>query len=316
MPIAFVFPGQGSQTIGMLGTIADENPVYGDIVNATFNRASNVLGYDLWELLQNGSAAELNRTKKTQPAILTASYALWQIWISKQGVKPVILAGHSLGEYTALVCAEAMDFEDVISLVSMRGQYMQESVAGNEGTMAAIFGLEDDEVIRICEEIAASSGSVVSVVNFNAPGQVVIAGNAEAVESAGNELINAGAKKAVKLPVSVPAHCSLMESAAEKLAKKLHSTEFNRPIIPVINNVHVTIENDVEAIKEALVKQLYSPVKWSAIINKMLDEGTEHIVECGSGKILTGLNRRINKNISAHSIFDTATIDKVFEELS
>ncbi|MCK5665788.1 MAG: ACP S-malonyltransferase [Thiotrichaceae bacterium] len=316
MSIAFVFPGQGSQSIGMLGSIIEENSAYGDIVTSTFNSASNILGYDLWELIQNGTDSELNQTKKTQPAILAASYALWQIWLSKNGAMPVVMAGHSLGEYTALVCAEAMDFSDAIALVSLRGQYMQEAVADTQGAMAAILGLDDDEVIRICDETAASSGSVVSAVNFNAPGQVVIAGTSAAVESAISALTAAGAKKAITLPVSVPSHCSLMKSAADKLAKKLHSTEIDRPIIPVINNVHVTIENDVDSIRDALVKQLYMPVKWTATINKMLAEGTESIVECGPGKVLSGLNRRINKNISAHSMFDSITIDKVFEELS
>ncbi len=316
MSIAFVFPGQGSQTIGMLGNIADENPEYGDIVNATFNRASNVLGYDLWELVQNGTDTELNRTKKTQPAILTASYALWQIWMSKEGPMPVVMAGHSLGEYTALVCAEAIDFDDAVELVSLRGQYMQEAVADTEGAMAAILGLEDDVVVKICEETAETTESVVAAVNFNSPGQVVISGTAEAVDSAISALSNAGAKKTIKLPVSVPSHCSLMTGAADKLAKKLHSTEFDRPIIPVINNVHVTIENEVDSIKDALVKQLYKPVRWTETINKMLAEGTENIVECGPGKVLTGLNRRINKNIPAHAMLDAVTIDKVFEELS
>lgn len=316
MSIAFVFPGQGSQSIGMLGSIIEENSAYGDIVTSTFNSASNVLGYDLWELIQNGTDSELNQTKKTQPAILAASYALWQIWLSKNGAMPVVMAGHSLGEYTALVCAEAMDFSDAIALVSLRGQYMQEAVADTQGAMAAILGLDDDEVIRICDETAASSGSVVSAVNFNAPGQVVIAGTSAALESAISALTAAGAKKAIILPVSVPSHCSLMKGAADKLAKKLHSTEIDRPIIPVINNVHVTIENEVESIRDALVKQLYKPVKWTATINKMLAEGTDSIIECGPGKVLSGLNRRINKNISAHSMFDSITIDKVFEELS
>ena len=316
MSIAFVFPGQGSQAIGMLGSIVDENPVYGDIVSTTFNRASNELGYDLWELIQNGAEADLNKTKKTQPAILAASYALWQIWMSKEGVVPVVMAGHSLGEYTALVCAEAMDFSDAIALVSLRGQYMQEAVAEGEGAMAAILGLDDDVVIKVCEETAAKNDAVVSAVNFNAPGQVVIAGNSAAVENAISALSNAGAKKAIKLPVSVPSHCALMKSAADKLEKKLHSTEIDRPIIPVINNVHVTIENDVDSIRDALVKQLYNPVQWVATINKMLAEGTEQIVECGPGKVLTGLTKRINKNISTHPIYDSITIDKVFEELS
>lgn len=229
---------------------------------------------------------------------------------------PVVMAGHSLGEYTALVCAEAMDFSDAISLVSLRGQYMQEAVADGEGAMAAILGLDDDAVIKICEETAAANEMIVSAVNFNAPGQVVIAGNSEAVKHASSALLAAGAKKAIKLPVSVPSHCSLMKSAADKLARKLHSIEIDRPNIPVINNVHVTIENDVESIRDALVKQLYNPVQWVGTINKMLAEGTEQIVECGPGKVLTGLTKRINKNIVAHPMYDSITIDKVFEDLA
>ena len=316
MSIAFVFPGQGSQSIGMLGSIVNEIPAYGDIISTTFNSASNVLGYDLWEMIQNGTAADLNQTKKTQPAILAASYALWQIWLSKEGPMPVIMAGHSLGEYTALVCAEAMDFSDAISLVSMRGQYMQEAVADDGGSMAAIVGLDDDMVIKVCEETALASGGVVAAVNFNAPGQVVISGNSDTVESAMSTLINAGAKKAIKLPISVPSHCSLMKSAAEKLKKKLHSTEIDRPVIPVINNVYMTIENDVESIRSALVKQLSNPVQWVGTINKMIAEGTDQIVECGPGTVLTGFTRRINKNISAHPMYDSVTIDKAFEEVS
>ncbi|MCU7835532.1 MAG: ACP S-malonyltransferase [gamma proteobacterium symbiont of Taylorina sp.] len=316
MSIAFVFPGQGSQTIGMLGGIADENPAYGEIVNSIFKQASDTLGFDLWELIQNGSEAELNQTKNTQPAILAASYALWQIWKNKEGCMPVVMAGHSLGEYTALVCAEAIDFSAAVSLVSLRGQYMQDAVAENEGAMAAILGMEDDSVVKICEEIAIENEAIVSAANFNSPGQVVISGSVQAVEKAISALNNAGAKKAIKLPVSVPSHCMLMESAADKLAKKLLSTDIDRPVIPVINNVHVTIENEAELIRDALVKQLYKPVRWVETINKMLAEGTEQIIECGPGKVLTGLNRRINRNIAAHPVFDAVTIDKVFEELS
>lgn len=316
MSVAFVFPGQGSQSIGMLGDIADENPLYGEIVSSTYKDASDGLGYDLWELVQNGSESELNQTRNTQPAILAASYALWQIWKSKQGTMPVVLAGHSLGEYTALVCAETMGFSDAISLVSLRGKYMQEAVAEGEGAMAAVLGLEDDVIIKLCEQTSADNEGIVAAVNFNAPGQVVIAGNTETVAQAIIAANDAGAKKIIKLPVSVPSHCALMEGAAEKLAKKLISIDLDRPVIPVINNVHVTIENEVDAIRDALVRQLTHPVRWVEIINKMLAEGTDQIIECGPGKVLTGLNRRINRNIPTHPVFDAATMDKALEELS
>jgi len=325
MSTAFIFPGQGSQSVGMLGSIADENPAYGEIITSTFKQASDVLGYDLWELTQNGPESELNNTRITQPAMLAAGYALWQIWKSKEGIVPAVMAGHSLGEYTALVCAEALDFSDAINLVSLRGKYMQDAVADVEGAMAAVLGLEDDVVIKVCEDTAIAMNDstqegaqkkIVSAVNFNAPGQVVIAGHSDAVEQAILAANEAGAKKTVKLAVSVPSHCSLMDSAAQKLAKKLQSTEFDRPVIPVINNVHVTIENETDTIRDALVKQLSHPVRWVETINKMVAEGTDHIVECGPGKVLTGLNRRINRRMPAYAMFDSATIDKVFEEVS
>ena len=316
MSIAFIFPGQGSQTVGMLGSIADENPKYGEIITSTFQQASDRLGIDLWALVQNGPESELNTTKNTQPAILAASYALWQIWCSKEGVVPAVMAGHSLGEYTALVCSEALDFSVAIELVSSRGKYMQDAVETGEGAMAAILGLDDEAVIKVCAQTAAESGRVISAVNFNAPGQVVIAGHSDAVEQAITLAKNSGAKKAVKLAVSVPSHCSLMDSAAEKLSDKLKSITIERPVIPVINNVHVTIENDSDTIRDSLIKQLSHPVRWVETVNKMAAEGTKQIVECGPGKVLTGLNKRINRQMPAHAMFDTATIDKVFEELS
>ncbi|MCU7798825.1 MAG: ACP S-malonyltransferase [gamma proteobacterium symbiont of Lucinoma myriamae] len=316
MSIAFIFPGQGAQSVGMLSTIADENPEYGEIITSTFQQASDRLGMDLWNLVKNGPEAELNRTTNTQPAMLAAGYALWQIWQSKEGVTPAVLAGHSLGEYTALVCSEALDFSDAIALVASRGRYMQDAVDSGEGAMAAILGLDDEAVIKVCEDTAEESGRVVSAVNFNAPGQVVIAGHSDAVEQAIIVAKNSGAKKAIKLAVSVPSHCSLMESAAQKLSKKLESINMERPVIPVINNVHVTIENEIDTIRDSLVKQLSHPVRWVETINKMAAEGTKQIVECGPGKVLTGLNRRINRQMLAHAMFDAATIDKVFEELS
>ncbi len=316
MSIAFIFPGQGSQSVGMLGTIADENPSYGEIITSTFQQASDVLGYDLWEITQKGPESKLNSTRITQPAMLSAGYALWQIWKDKNGKVPAVLSGHSLGEYTALVCAEAIDFSDAIDLVASRGRYMQDSVGAGEGAMAAILGMDNDDVIKACEEVSLTSGRIVSAVNFNAPGQVVIAGHADAVEQAMVLVKNGAAKKVIKLPISVPSHCALMDSAAVKLEKKLQTISFERPVIPVINNVHVTIENDTDSIRGSLVKQLYKPVRWVEVINKMIAEGTDQIIECGPGKVLTGLNKRINRQISTYPIFDTATIDKTFEELS
>jgi [acyl-carrier-protein] S-malonyltransferase len=321
MSIAFIFPGQGSQSVGMLSSILEQNPKYGEIVITTFKQASDVLGFDLWALTQNGPEEELNKTRNTQPAILTASYALWQIWNEKEGKVPAIMAGHSLGEYTALVCAEAIDFADAVDLVNHRGRYMQDAVQPGEGAMAAILGLDDDAVIKVCEATAsqlAAAGQerVVSAVNFNAPGQVVIAGHSDAVDKAIEAANESGAKKSVKLAVSVPSHCALMEEAAEKLSAKLRLINIQRPVIPVINNVHVTIENDGDLIRDALVKQLSRPVRWVETINKMISEGSNRIVECGPGKVLTGLNRRINRRMPADAVYDAATIDKLFEELS
>ncbi len=316
MSIAFIFPGQGSQSVGMLGSFASENPDYNEIILSTFQQASDTLGFDLWEMTQNGPESELNTTRNTQPAMLAAGFALWQIWQSKNGAAPAVLAGHSLGEYTALVCAEAIDFSEAIDLVATRGRYMQEAVESGEGAMAAILGLDDNEVIKVCEDVAEQSGRVISAVNFNAPGQVVIAGHSDAVEQAISLAKNTGAKKAIKLTVSVPSHCALMDSAGERLEKKLAAITVERPVIPVINNVHVTIENEVDSIRDSLVKQLSKPVRWVETINKMVAEGTDQIVECGPGKVLTGLNKRINRQMPTHPIFDTATIDKVFEELS
>lgn len=316
MSIAFIFPGQGSQSVGMLGTIADENPAYGEMIASTFQQASDVLGFDLWDMAQNGPESDLNTTRNTQPAMLAAGYALWQIWKDKEGAVPAVLAGHSLGEYTALVCAEAIEFSDAIDLVASRGRYMQDAIEKGEGAMAAILGLDSAIVKKVCEQTALESGRVVSAVNFNAPGQVVIAGHSDAVEQAIVLAKNTGAKKAIKLAVSVPSHCSLMDDAAERLAKKLASINIERPVIPVINNVHVTIENEVDSIRNSLVKQLSNPVRWVETINKMVAEGTDQIVECGPGKVLTGLNKRINRQMPTHPMFDCATIDKVFEELS
>ncbi|HEY7865780.1 MAG TPA: ACP S-malonyltransferase [Psychromonas sp.] len=299
----FAFPGQGSQHVGMLAELAQSYPVVLD----TFKQASDVLGYDLWELVQQGPAETLNQTDKTQPALLTASVALWRIWAEKQGPTPSVIAGHSLGEYSALVCAGVIEFKDAVKLVELRGQLMQQAVPAGTGAMSAIIGLDNDRIAACC--VQAQQGQVVSPVNFNSPGQVVIAGNKEAVERAGILLKEAGAKRVMPLPVSVPSHCALMKPAAEKLAVALQSIHFNSPEIAVINNVDVIAESDVEKIKDALVRQLFCPVRWSDIVEKMASEGITIQVEAGPGKVLSGLVRRINKSLTAQVINDSATLE-------
>lgn len=260
---AFVFPGQGSQSVGMLAELAVQYPV----IEETFREASDVLGYDLWALAQQGPAEELNKTWQTQPALLTASVALWRVWQQAGGKAPALMAGHSLGEYSALVCAGVIAFADAVRLVELRGKFMQEAVPEGTGAMAAIIGLDDAAIAKACEESA--QGQVVSPVNFNSPGQVVIAGNKEAVERAGAACKAAGAKRALPLPVSVPSHCALMKPAAEKLAVELQNIVFNAPAIPVVNNVDVKCETSPDAIRDALVRQLYSPVLWTQTVEFM-----------------------------------------------
>lgn len=299
----FAFPGQGSQSIGMLADLAASYPVVVD----TFKEASDALGYDLWALVQEGSAEELNQTDKTQPALLTASVAIWRVWAELGGEKPATIAGHSLGEYSALVCAGVIDFKDAVKLVELRGQLMQQAVPAGVGAMYAIIGLGDDEIAKACEE--AAQGEVVSPVNYNSPGQVVIAGNKAAVERAGALCKEAGAKRALPLPVSVPSHCALMKPAADKLAEALQALTFNTPEVDVINNVDVSVESDAEKIKDALVRQLYSPVRWTEIVTKMAEQGINLQVEAGPGKVLSGLVRRINKSFTAQAINDTASLE-------
>jgi len=304
MTKAFIFPGQGSQSIGMLAELAESYPV----VQNTFSQASDALGYDLWDLVQNGSADDLNSTDKTQPAMLAAGVAVWSVWNEKQAEKPVMMAGHSLGEYTALVCAGVIDFGEAIKLVRDRGLFMQDAVGAGEGAMAAILGLEDDVVVKVCEN--AAQGDVVEAVNFNSPGQVVIAGNAIAVNRAIEAATEAGAKKAILLPVSVPSHCALMKSAAEKLQQRLASIEFQKPEIQVINNVDASIVDDIDHIKDALVRQLYQPVRWVDCMNKMMELGVTDFVECGPGKVLAGLSKRISRRTPAVPVFDNASLEK------
>lgn len=300
---AMVFPGQGSQTVGMLAELAEQYP----IVTETFAQASDVLGYSLWDLVQNGPEDELNKTWKTQPALLAASVAVWRVWQEKQGKMPQMMAGHSLGEYSALVCAGVIDFTAAIKLVELRGQLMQEAVPAGTGAMYAIIGLDNDAIAKACEE--AAQGQVVSPVNFNSPGQVVIAGNKEAVERAGVLCKEAGAKRALPLAVSVPSHCALMKPAADKLAIALQKIEFKQPEIQVVNNVDVKAQTDVNAIRDALVRQLYNPVRWTETVELIAEKGITQLLEIGPGKVLTGLTKRISKEMNAAAVNDIASLN-------
>lgn len=299
---ALVFPGQGSQTVSMLAELAAENPQ----VEATFREASDALGYDLWQLVQQGPAEELNKTWQTQPALLAASVAIYRVWQSKNAPQPAIMAGHSLGEYSALVCAGVLNFADAIKLVELRGKLMQEAVPEGTGAMQAIIGLDDAAIRKACEESA--QGQVVSPVNFNSPGQVVIAGNKEAVERAGAACKAAGAKRALPLPVSVPSHCALMKPAAEKLAVALEAISFNAPSVPVVNNVDVKCETSADAIRSALVRQLYSPVRWTEAVEFIAAQGVTQLLEIGPGKVLTGLTKRIVDSLTAAAVNDPASL--------
>jgi [acyl-carrier-protein] S-malonyltransferase len=304
MTIACVFPGQGSQSVGMLAALAAAYPE----VEETFKLASAALDYDLWQLTQQGPETELNRTDKTQPAMLAAGVAVWRVWQKRHGAQPAFMAGHSLGEYTALVCAGAMDLETAARLVAARGRYMQEAVPAGQGAMAAILGLADEQVRAACDQ--AAHGEVVAAVNFNSPGQVVIAGHSGAVARAVEIAKQSGAKRAVVLPVSVPSHCSLMGPAAERLALYLHDVEIKPPRIPVFNNVDVTLCETPEIIRDALVRQLVSPVRWSEIIQAMAGEGVRSVVECGPGRVLVGLNKRIDRDMAALPVQDPVTLDE------
>ena len=299
---AIVFPGQGSQTVGMLADLAEQF----DVVKQTFAEASDALGYDLWALVQDGPVEDLNQTQRTQPALLTASVAIWRVWQQQGGAQPVVLAGHSLGEYSALVCAGVIDCQSAVKLVELRGKLMQEAVPAGIGAMSAIIGLDNDAIAAACAQ--AAEDQVCSPVNFNSPGQVVIAGNKEAVERANVLCKEAGAKRALPLPVSVPSHCALMKPAADKLAIALEGLAFNAPTIPVINNADVATEIDPVAIKLALVKQLYNPVRWTETVERMASEGVEELLEMGPGKVLTGLTKRIDRALSGAAVNDVASL--------
>lgn len=300
--LALVFPGQGSQTVGMLADLYAEFP----LVRDTFAEASAALGYDLWALVANGPEAELNETHRTQPALLTASVAVWRLWQQQGGATPAYLAGHSLGEYSALVCAGVLTLADAVKLVEKRGQYMQSAVPAGTGAMSAIIGLDDVLIAKACAE--AAQGEVVSPVNYNSPGQVVIAGHKAAVERA-NELCKAaGAKRALPLPVSVPSHCALMRPAAEQLATDLLALAFHAPVISVVNNVDVAVAADAAAIQDALIRQLFSPVRWTETIEYLAAQGVTEVIELGAGKVLSGLIKRINKELVTTSVNDVASL--------
>ncbi len=303
----FVFPGQGSQQVGMLAELAADN----DIIEQTFSQASAVLGYDLWQLVQNGPAEDLNQTDRTQPALLCAGVALWRLWQQKGGEQPSVMAGHSLGEYTALVCSGALGFEDAIDLVRLRGEYMQSAVPAGTGAMAAILGLADELVEKSCAD--AQQGEVVSAVNYNCPGQIVIAGHKEAVARAIANCKENGAKRAVELPVSVPSHCELMRPAALKLAEKLQSIEVKMPAIKVLQNVTASEPQSVEEIKENLIAQLYSPVLWTASMLSIVEQGAQTAVECGPGKVLSGLNKKVHKPLVVAALGDAAGWEKLLQ---
>lgn len=303
-PLAFVFPGQGSQHLGMLAEIAAENPV----IEKTFAEASEVLGYDLWDLTQNGPEADLNQTDRTQPALLTSGVALWRMWQEKGGEQPVMMAGHSLGEYTALVCAGAIGFKDAVKLVKLRGEFMQQAVPAGTGAMAAILGLADDAIQAACD--AAAGDEVVSPVNFNCPGQVVIAGNKAAVERAIEGCKAAGAKRAIPLPVSVPSHCVLMKPAAEQMAIELKNIEVTMPDVTVIQNFTAKAPASVDELINNLLAQLYSPVLWTDSVQNMIEQGVEATIECGPGKVLSGLNKKVHRPLVVAAINDAAGLEK------
>ncbi|SDO64439.1 [Acyl-carrier-protein] S-malonyltransferase [Ralstonia sp. 25mfcol4.1] len=306
MKFAFVFPGQGSQSVGMLNAFAD-NPV----VRATLEEASTALGQDIGKLIAEGPAEDLNLTTNTQPVMLTAAVAVYRAWLDAGGPAPALVAGHSLGEYSALVAAGVIPFADAVPLVRFRAQAMQDAVPVGEGGMAAILGLSDDDVRAACAEAAAAGAGVVEAVNFNAPAQVVIAGNKGAVEKACEIAKAKGAKRALPLPVSAPFHSSLLKPASDRLRERMAGLAFSAPAIPLVNNVDVAIVNDPAQIKDALVRQAAAPVRWVECVQKMAAEGVTHVIECGPGKVLAGMTKRIDGNLVGGAIFDPASLQEM-----
>lgn len=307
--LAFVFPGQGSQAAGMLDEMATGN----ELVRKIYNEASEVLGYDLWELVQLNPEDKLNQTEYTQPALLAGSIALWHIWLENQGQQPDYVAGHSLGEYSALVAAGVLDYQDAIMLVQKRGRFMQHAVPVGEGSMAAILGLDDDQVVEVCQQ--CSSEEVVQAANFNSPGQVVIAGHTAALNRAMQGCQEAGARRAIPLTVSAPFHSQLMKPAAEKMSVELGKVRFRTPNISIIQNVYAKIETDPEKIRQNLVLQIYSAVKWTGTVQLLATLGVGKVVECGPGKILRGLMKRIDRNIESLVINDAASLQDTLNSI-
>jgi len=306
---AAVFPGQGSQSVGMLGDLAEHYPVVRD----TFDEASDILNTDLWALVETGPIETLNRTEFTQPAMLAAGVAVWRVWTAQTAARPAATAGHSLGEYSALVAAEALTFGDAVALVRERALAMQNAVPEGQGAMAALLGLEDAAVVELCA--AQAGGEVLEAVNFNSPGQVVIAGSAEAVGRAIAAAREVGAKRAVLLPVSVPSHCALMKPAAERLLERLDATEFRLPLIPVLHNVHADTVTSPRALRSILAEQLYRPVRWADTVRNMRERGLDTLLEYGPGKVLTGLGKRIDRELHLLEISDSAGLAKALETL-
>ncbi len=310
MSKAFLFPGQGSQSPGMMSALAAEFTA----ISETFEEASTALGYDLWAITQTGSEDRLNSTEVTQPAMLSAGVATWRAWQTAGGGAPDVMAGHSLGEYTALVCAGSLSFSDAVSLVALRGQLMQQATPVGSGAMAAVLGLDDETVIEVCS--LAGQGQVVSAANFNSPGQVVIAGESSAVERACEAAKAAGARRALLLPVSVPSHCELMRGASKELRAGLNQISIQLPGVPVWHNATVGISASVDGLRDALVKQLFMPVQWTSIIQNLIASGTSRFAECGPGKVLTGLNRRIDRSVPAAALIDASSLHATIAEWS
>ncbi|MCB1671760.1 MAG: ACP S-malonyltransferase [Gammaproteobacteria bacterium] len=306
----FVFPGQGSQKLGMLAELADHHPELTD----TFSEASSVIGQDLWETCQHDTTNNLDQTEITQPVLLTASVAIWRLWKAAGAADPAIMAGHSLGEYSALVCAGVLDFADAVRLVHKRGQYMQQAVPAGTGAMAAIVGLEDYQIREVCQQVA--EGQVVSAANYNSPGQTVIAGDAEAVNRAMVALKEAGAKRALPLKVSVPSHCALMKPAADRLAADLEAIAFRPAAIPVVQNVNAEVATEANSIKQNLLGQLHQPVLWVDSIRLISQGGIRMLVECGPGKVLCGLIKRIEADIACFGSDDVQSFQQACEEVS
>ena len=308
MKLAFVFPGQGSQAVGMMQGFADSSEV-----RAVFEEASSALGQDLWTLAGQGPAEELNSTVNTQPVMLTAGYAVYRAWRAAGGPEPDFVAGHSLGEYTALVVAGALAFRDAVPLVRLRAQAMQEAVPIGEGAMAAILGLADDALRAACDE--AAQGQVVEPVNFNAPSQVVIAGHKAAVERGMAAAKARGARRTIALPVSAPFHSSLLKPAADRLTRHLAGISVNAPRLPVVNNVDVAIESDPQRIRDALARQACGPVRWVEVVRRLAQSGVDHVVECGPGNVLAALTRRIEERLQGHAIADPASLEQTLVKL-